>query len=71
MMWRSANCFEVTVHQILAELHPFECFFFILFQTSSTYSLYPEHGIVQESVYVLHHITCHERMMPPLAELFY
>ena len=32
-------------------------------------SLYPEHRIMQEPVYVLHLITCHGRIMPRLAEL--
>ena len=27
MMWSSAYCFKVTVHQILAELNPFENFY--------------------------------------------
>ena len=44
-------------------------FFFFFFFCNSTYSLYPEHWIIQESVYVLHLITCHGCIMPHLAEL--
>ena len=40
MMWSSAYCFKVTVHQILAELNPFENFYF-LFPAKSSYSLHP------------------------------
>ena len=40
MMWSSAYCFEVTVHQILAELYPFENFYFS-FLAKSSYSLHP------------------------------
>ena len=46
------------------------CFFFVFF-CNSTYSLYPEHWIMQEPVYVLHLITCHGRIMPSLAELLF
>ena len=43
--------------------------FFFFFFCYSTYSLYLEHWIIQEPVYVLHLITCHGRIMPRLAEL--
>ena len=33
--------------------------------------LHPQHWIMQESVYVLHLITCHRRITPPLAELLF
>ena len=57
---------EVTVHQISAELCPFEnlLIFFLLFPVTFTYSLHPVHWIIQESVYVLHLITCHRHIMP-------
>ena len=57
---------EVTVNQRSAELYSFEifCKFFFCFQL--TYSLHPEHWIIQKSVYVLHLITCHGRIMPRL-----
>ena len=41
----------------------------VVFFCNSTYSLYLEHLIIQEPVYVLHLITCHGRVMPHLAEL--
>ena len=44
---------------------PMKFFFFCNF----TYSLYPEHWIIQEPVFVLHLFTCHGRIMPRLAEL--
>ena len=44
-------------------------FIFFIFFCNSAYSLYPEHWIIQEPVYVLHLITCHGRIMPCLAEL--
>ena len=43
--------------------------FYFIFFCNSTYSLYPEHWIIQEPVYVLHLITCHGRIMRRLAEL--
>ena len=43
--------------------------FFFFFFCNSTYSLYPEHWIIQEPVFVLHLFTCHGRIMPHLAEL--
>ena len=46
-------------------------FFFFFFFCNSTYSLYPEHWIMKEPVYVLHLITCHGRIMPRLAELLF
>ena len=51
-------------------LCPNEIFLFFFF-CNSTYSLYPEHWIIQEPIYVLHHITCHGRIMPRLAELLF
>ena len=42
---------------------------FLYFFCNSTYSLYPEHRIIQEPVFVLHLFTCHGRIMPRLAEL--
>ena len=51
--------------QSYAPMKVFLNFFFC----NSTYSLYPEHWIIQEPVYVLHLITCHGRIMPRLAEL--
>ena len=44
-------------------------FFFFFFFCNSTYSLYPEHWIIQQPVYVLHLFTCHGRIMPRLSEL--
>ena len=44
-------------------------FFNFFFFCNSTYSLYPEHWIIQEPVNVLHLITCHGRIVPRLAEL--
>ena len=44
-------------------------FFYFLFFCNSTYSLYPEHWIIQQPVFVLHLFTCHGRIMPRLAEL--
>ena len=44
-------------------------FYLFFFFCNSSYSLYPEHWIIQEPVYVLHLITCHGRIMPRLAEL--
>ena len=43
MMRSSAFCFKVTVHQILAELNPFENFYYgnFLFLAKSFYSLHP------------------------------
>ena len=46
-------------------------FFNFIFFCNSTYSLYPEHWIIQEPVFVLHLFTCHGRIMPRLAELLY
>ena len=43
-------------------------FFFFFFFCNSTYSLYPEHWIIQEPVFVLHLFTCHGRIMPRSAE---
>ena len=48
---------------------PLKFFFFFFFFCNSTYSLYPEHWIIQEPVFVLHLFTCHGRIMPRLAEL--
>ena len=54
MIWSSAYYFEVTVHQILTELCPFEKNF--LFPANSSYSLHPiklnfdlllDHGVEQ------------------------
>ena len=49
----------------------FNFFFFFFFFCNSTYSLYLEHWIIQEPVYVLHLFTCHGRIMPRLAELLF
>ena len=43
----------------------------LLFPINSSHSLHLEHWIIQESVYVLHLITCHGRMMLLLAELLF
>ena len=40
-----------------------------IFFCNSTYSLYPEHWIIQEPVYMLHLITCQGQIMPRLVEL--
>ena len=40
MMWSSVYCFKVTVHQILADLCPFENFSRLSFPANS-YSLHP------------------------------
>ena len=40
MMWSSAYCFEVIVHQILAELCPFENFCKLFVPANSSYSLH-------------------------------
>ena len=62
--------FEVTVHQILAEFAPLKILVIFWFPAYSTYYLHPEHWIIiQESVYVLHLITCHGCIMPLLKEL--
>ena len=63
----------VTVHQISAEICPNEIFyfFFFFFFCNSTYSLYSEHWIIQEPVFVLHLFTCQGRIMPCLAELLF
>ena len=42
---------------------------FFFFFCNSTSSLYPEHWIMQEPVYVLHLITYHGHIVPRLAEL--
>ena len=55
--------------QILTELCPIENIADFWFQTNSTCSFYLEHLIIQESVYVLHLITCYEHMLPLIAEL--
>ena len=53
-------------------LCPNEFFLFLFFFfCNSTYSLYPEHWIIQEPVNVLHLFTCHGRIMPRLAELLF
>ena len=65
---------DITVHQISAESAPLnlkkkkKCF---LFTINSTYSLHREHWVIQESVYVLHFITCNGHIMPLLAEFLF
>ena len=41
MMWSSAYCFKVTVHQILAELTPLKISINFFFSAKSSYSLHP------------------------------